>query len=333
MDIAMNTDAGVAKPVDDAVLPFAVEALDVRGRVVSLSDALDTMLERHAYPASVARVVGEAAALAVLMGSSLKFEGKFQLQTKSDGAISMIVIDFEAPDKLRGYARFDLERLRDDLKGTMQNGPALSAKLLGNGYLGLTIDQGPDMNRYQGIVALAGQGLEAAAHDYFRNSEQIPTVVRLAVAEVLNDDIGGPRHSWRAGGLMVQFLPEAPERMRIADIDPGDAPAGTARDTVQEDDAWVEAKSLAGTIEDHELIDPQLSSEGLLYRLFHERGVKVFDRQPISEFCRCSEERIRTMLHQFKPEERRDMVADDGQIEVTCEFCSRKYRMDPAGFD
>jgi molecular chaperone Hsp33 len=319
-----------AEPADDVILPFAVEALDVRGRVVRLGPAVDLILERHGYPPPVARVLGEAAALTALLGSSLKFDGRFQLQTKSDGVIDMLVVDFDAPDRLRGYARFDAARLEETMKGgAMQNGPALAAALLGRGHLGLTIDQGPQMNRYQGLVALDGQGLESAAHQYFRNSEQIPTVVRLAVAEALSETDGGPRHAWRAGGLLVQFLPHAPERMRQPDIDPGDAPEGARRDETPEDDAWVEARSLAATIEDHELIDPMLSSERLLYRLFHERGVRVFERQPVREACRCSRERILAMLSRFTPEEKRDMVADDGAIVVTCEFCSRRYTLSP----
>ncbi len=330
MNLSIKTAFDPAAVHDDAVLPYAVEELDVRGRVVRLNKALDTMLERHAYPPPVARVVGEAAALTVLLGSSLKFDGRFQLQTKGDGPIDMIVIDFEAPDKLRGYARFDQARLDDALQAGLQNGPALSAILLGKGYLGLTIDQGPDMQRYQGIVALEGQGLEAAAHQYFRNSEQIPTVVRLAVGEILTEGEDGPRHAWRAGGLLAQFLPESPERMRQPDIDPGDAPVGVIADETPEDDAWVEARSLASTVEDHELIDPQLSSERLLYRLFHERGVRIYDRRDVTEACRCSEDRIRTMLRNFTPKERRDMIADDGKIAVTCEFCSRKYVIEPS---
>ncbi len=326
----METAIGIAAPEDDIVLPFSVEALDVRGRVVRLTASLDAMLERHAYPAPVARVVGEAAALTVLLGSSLKFDGRFQLQTKSDGVIDMIVIDFEAPDKLRGYARFDAERLELALVQPPASASELSAQLLGKGYLGLTIDQGPDMQRYQGIVALEGQGLEEAARQYFKNSEQIPTVVRLAVGEILTGGENGPRHAWRAGGLLTQFLPEAPERLRQPDIDPGDAPEGAARDETPEDDAWVEARSLASTVEDFELVDPELSAEGLLYRLFHERGVRVFERQPIIESCRCSLERIKMMMRRFSPEERADMVADDGKIGITCEFCSRRYVLEPA---
>ena len=140
----------------------------------------------------------------------------------------------------------------------------------------MTIDQGPDMSRYQGLVALDGKSLEDAAHEYFLRSEQIPTRVRLAVGEELSAAAGGARHRWRAGGMLLQFLPKAPERARQPDLDPGDAPEGTSLHVVPEDDAWVEGRSLVETVEDIELIDPALSTERLVYRLFHERGVRVF---------------------------------------------------------
>ena len=317
------TAAGL-EGVDDVVLPFAVEGLDVRGRVVRLGDAVDTILARHGYPDAVARVIGEAAALTVLLGSSLKFEGRFQLQTKSDGAIDMVVVDFDAPDRLRACARFDAEKL-----ASLGAGSQKTADLLGSGFLAMTIDQGAEMNRYQGVVALEGQGFEEAAHQYFRQSEQIPTRVRLAVAEQFE----GGRRAYRAGGLMVQFLPTSPDRMRQADLAPGDVPEGHPSNDLKdpaEDDAWVEAKSLVDTIEDHELIDPAVSSERLLYRLFHERGVRVFDSQPVREACRCSQERIMTMMRRFSVEDRRDMVGENGRIGVTCEFCSRVYDLDPS---
>ncbi|KAA2236658.1 Hsp33 family molecular chaperone [Salinarimonas soli] len=307
---------------DDAVLPFAVEALDVRGRVVRLGDALDVLVSRHGYPDAVARVIGEAAALTALLGSSLKFDGRFQLQTKSDGPIELLVVDYDAPDRLRAYARFDPERVAAAADG----GRARSGELLGHGHLALTIDQGPEMSRYQGVVALEGQGLEDVAHQYFRQSEQIPTRVRLAVAE----QFGAGGHGYRAGGLMIQFLPTSPERLRQGDLDPGDAPAGHSVGEVDEDDAWVEARTLVDTVEDHELIDPSVGSERLLYRLFHERGVRVFEAQGLREACRCSRERVMTVMARFSPEDRRDMVGDDGRIGVTCEFCSRSYDFDPA---
>jgi molecular chaperone Hsp33 len=206
------------------------------------------------------------------------------------------------------------------------DGPVGSGDLLGHGHLALTIDQGTDMSRYQGVVALEGQSLEEVAHQYFRQSEQIPTRVRLAVAETF----GGGEHGYRAGGLMIQFLPTSPDRVRQGDLDPGDAPAGHSVGEVAEDDAWVEARTLVDTVEDHELIDPGVASERLLYRLFHERGVRVFEAQELREACRCSRERVMTVMARFSPEDRRDMVGDDGRIGVTCEFCSRTYDFDPA---
>ena len=308
---------------DDVALPFSVEALDVRGRVVRLGPSVDTILRRHGYPDPVARLLGEAAALTVLLGSSLKFEGRFQLQTKTDGPVEMIVVDFEAPDRLRATARFDAGRV-----ASLGSAPLKSHDLIGQGHLAMTIDQGAAFSRYQGVVALEGQDLEEAAHQYFRQSEQIPTQVRLAVAE----EFAGGATTYRAGGLLVQFLPQSIDRARLADLPPGDIPEGHAPldpGAVPEDDAWVEARSLVATVEDHELVDPAVSSERLLYRLFHERGVRVFEPQAIHERCRCSPERVIGMIASFGPQERRDMVAEDGRIGITCEFCSRRYDLDP----
>lgn len=305
--------AGLREDGDDRILPFQIEELDVRGRVVRLGPSIDAVIERHAYPPPVSKLLGEAVALTVLLGSALKIEGRFQLQTRSDGPVGMLVVDFETPDRVRACARFDKERLYD-VRG--------SGALLGKGHMALTVDQGPDMSRYQGVVALEGGSLEDAAHAYFRQSEQIPTKVRLAVAETLE---AGRRHSWRAGGLLVQFLPDAPERMRTGDLHPGDAPEGAAAPEREEDDAWVEAQTLVATVEDHELIDPTLEPERLLIRLFNEREIRVFESHGVREACRCSRERVLGMLKSFSTEERRDMRADDGSIEVTCDFCSTRY--------
>jgi molecular chaperone Hsp33 len=307
---------GVGPGLDDFLLPFQVDRLDVRGRVLRLGPAIDVLLKRHAYPAPVLRLVAEAAALTALLGSALKLDGRFQLQTKSDGAVSMLVVDFDAPDRIRAYAQFDAAAILPD---------ASPDALLGKGHLALTIDQGGSMNRYQGVVPLDGLGLEAAAHQYFRQSEQIPTRIRLAVGEVST----AAGTMWRAGGLFLQFLPEAPERMRQGDLDPGDAPAGSATDPFREDDSWTEAKALADTVEDHELLDPSLSSEQLLYRLFHEPGVRVYAGQKLVEACRCSRDRILGMLRRFSDKERQDMVGEDGRIAVTCEFCSTRYDVGP----
>jgi molecular chaperone Hsp33 len=305
-----------AVPVDDAIIPFEVNVLDLRGRIVRLGPALDDILTRHDYPAPVGKLLGEAIVLATLLGSSLKFEGRFILQTQTDGPVSFMVVDFQAPDRLRAYARFDATRLKEARD---------SGSLLGKGHLAMTIDQGPDMSRYQGLVALHGGSLEDAAHEYFLRSEQIPTKVRLAVGEELQ---GGGKHRWRAGGVLVQFLPKAPERARQADLHPGDAPVGTVVHTVAEDDAWVEGQSLVGTIEDVELIDPDLSGERLLYRLFHERGVRVFKPLPLKAQCSCSRDAVAAMLKSFAPKDRAEMVQDD-KVVVTCEFCSSVYQFTP----
>jgi molecular chaperone Hsp33 len=306
-------------PVDDAVLPFEVAPLDLRGRLTRLGPALDELLAKHDYPAPVAKLLGEAIVLTTLLGSSLKFDGRFILQTQTDGPVSLMIVDFRAPDRMRAYARFDAERLAPGLS---------NGELLGKGHLAMTVDQGPDMSRYQGLVALDGGTLEDAAHEYFLRSEQIPTKVRLAVGEEWRSgEEGGPKHRWRAGGMLLQFLPKAPERVQ-RDLDAGDAPEGAKIDAVPEDDAWVEGQSLIGTVEDVELIDPDLSGERLLYRLFHERGVRVFASSPLRAECSCSRDAVSGMLKSFEPQDRADMVKDD-KVVVTCEFCSSVYEFTP----
>src|SRR5438270_1682023 len=305
-------------PVDDAVLPFEVASLDLRGRLTRLGPALDDILAKHDYPPPVGKLLGEAIVLTTLLGSSLKFEGRFILQTKTDGPVSFLIVDFQAPDKLRAYARYDSSRLKEG-----QN----SGALLGKGHLAMTIDQGPDMSRYQGLVALEGGNLEDAAHEYFLRSEQIPTRVRLAVGEEWRGG-EGPKHRWRAGGMLLQFLPKAPARARQADLHPGDAPEGSVLHTVAEDDAWIEGQSLISTVEDIELIDPDLSGERLLYRLFHERGVRVFSPLPLRAQCSCSRDAVSSMLKSFAAKDRAEMVKD-GKVVVTCEFCSSVYEFTP----
>jgi molecular chaperone Hsp33 len=324
-DIAIPVRAPSATSADDTILPFEVAALDLRGRVVRLGGAIDDILSRHDYPAPVSKLLGEAIALTVLLGSALKFEGRFILQTKSDGPVRMIVVDFATPDRIRACATFDAARV----SAAIAAGEVSTGALIGRGHLAMTIDQGADMSRYQGVVALEGGGLEAAAHEYFRRSEQIPTRVRLAVAEEFRAGADGVRRRWRAGGILAQFLPRAVERMRGPDLDPGDAPAGTAPHLVAEDDAWVEARALIDTVEDLELIDPAVSSERLLYRLFHERGVRVFRNAPVRAQCSCSREGVAAMLGRFSRDDREHMV-ENGAISVTCEFCNASYRFAPA---
>ena len=316
------TEYGLDRPEsgDDVAVPFTLETLDCRGRVVRLGDALDQILTRHNYPAPVARLLGEAVVLASLIGSSLKFEGKFILQTQTDGPVNLIVVDLDAPDGLRGYARFDA----DAVAKAIELGEISPAQLLGKGHLAMTVDQGAHMERYQGIVALEGGSLEAVAHTYFQQSEQVPTLVRLAVAQLTRK---GERHAhWRAGGALVQYLPPHGERT-MPDL-PGDGDfenPDTADTSFAESDKWATTRSLLSTVADDELADPDVSPERLLFRLFHEQGVRVFDAIPLEERCTCSAERIEAMLRDnFTAEERADMVVD-GEIEVVCEFCSADY--------
>src|SRR6195952_3559342 len=306
-----------AVPVDDAVLPFEVASLDLRGRMTRLGPALDDVLAKHDYPPAVGKLLGEAIVLTTLLGSSLKFDGRFILQTQTDGPVSFLIVDFQLPARLRAYARFDATRLKEGQD---------SGALLGKGHLAMTIDQGADMSRYQGLVALEGGNLEDAAHEYFLRSEQIPTRVRLAVGEEWRGG-EGPKHRWRAGGMLLQFLPKAPERAQ-RDLAPGDAPEGLILPEVAEDDAWVEGQSLISTVEDVELIDPDLSGERLLYRLFPERGVRVFSSLPLRAQCSCSRDAVSAMLNSFTPKDRADMVKD-GKVAVTCEFCSSVYEFTP----
>jgi molecular chaperone Hsp33 len=313
---------------DDVVVPFALESLDCRGRFVRLGEALDTILNRHNYPAPVARLLGEAVVLTALIGSSLKFEGKFILQTQTDGPVNLIVVDLDAPDGLRGYARFDA----DAVASAIANGMTQPGELLGKGHLAMTVDQGAHMDRYQGIVALEGNSLEEVAHVYFQQSEQIPTLVRLAVAEFARR--GDPRPTWRAGGVLVQHMPKGGQT-RMADL-PGDGNfdnAETADPDFVEDDNWTRVRSLLSTLSDVELADPDLSAERVLFRLYHETGVRVFEPIAIEERCTCSVERIEGMLRDsFTAEERTDMAVD-GEIEVVCEFCSTAYHFKPHEFE
>jgi molecular chaperone Hsp33 len=236
----------------------------------------------------------------------------------------MLVVDFISPGDLRACARFSKERVEQ----AIAEGKASPGELMGSGHLAMTIDQGADMSRYQGLVALTGGSLEDAAHEYFLRSEQIPTRVRIAVAEQLTPGTDGPKHRWRAGGILLQFLPKHTDASRQPDLHPGDAPEGMAEDTTQEADAWVEGRALIDTVTDVELIDPDVSSEVLLYRLFHEPGVRVFNAQQVQAKCTCSRETVETMLKNFSQDDRDHMVKD-GKIEVTCEFCSTTYAFKP----
>lgn len=328
----VNIAEGVLTPARlDDVIPFQIDALDARGRAALLGPSLTNILARHDYPEPVTRLLGEMTVLTVLLGTSLKFQGKLIVQSQTNGPVSLLVVDFVTPDAIRAYARFD----KDMVDAAIDAGKTLPTDMLGTGILALTVDQGKYMSRYQGMVQLDGASLEEIARNYFRQSEQIPTEVRLSVGKLTTrDEAGEPVTTWRAGGVLVQFLPESEERIRQRDLHPGEVPEGA--DMVyhehNDDDAWAEVKALVGTIDDGELLDDEVGIHKLLYRLFHERGVRVYEGQQIADRCSCSREKLTEVLSAFSPEQRADSI-EDGVITTTCEFCSTSYVFDPAEFD
>ncbi|HQN49647.1 MAG TPA: Hsp33 family molecular chaperone [Phenylobacterium sp.] len=288
---------------DNLVAPFQIEDEPVRGRLVRLGEAVDTILQAHAYPEPVANLLGEVCALAALVGSNLKFEGRLIVQAQGDGPVRYVVCDYDTSGSLRGYCRFDEAEVAAATKGFARPG---ARSLLGDGVFIMTVDQGPDMDRYQGVTAIEGETLALSAEQYFAQSEQTPTRIRLAVGQV--DTGAGP--VWRAGGMLIQAIAE------------DDARGSTA-------EAWTRTQAFFETIGEDELVDPTISAETLLFRLFHEDGARVFEPKPIQAFCRCSLDRIATVLASFSEDERADMVEDDGQIRVTCEYCSKVYALTP----
>ncbi|WP_455466171.1 Hsp33 family molecular chaperone [Bartonella sp. B39] len=304
---------------DDTVIPFQVEELDIRGRAVQLGETLNSILTRHQYPEPVSYLLAEALVLTVLLGTSLKLKGKFILQTHSNGPVSMLVCDFSPPSNLRGYARFDEEKLRR----AIANDQISSEALLGKGTLAFTIHQGAHTQHYQGIVALDESNLQEASRAYFDQSEQIPTDIRLAVAILVNrDKKGKSQKNWRAGGLLTQLLPQVSSHHKI--YQPNKKPEET-KTRAQLENQWQEAKALTKTIESVELTDPQVGSKQLLFRLFHEQGVRVFNPLPLIDQCSCSREKIKEILESFPLDERNKMI-ENNYISVTCEFCSTTYR-------
>lgn len=299
-------------PDDDLVLPFQADQADVVGRLVKLGPVVDTILSRHAYPEPVTKLLGEAVALTALLGASLKFEGKFILQASTDGPVDLLVADYQVPGRLRGYARFSAEKV-----AALGEGAGTMPELLGEGHFAMTIDRGTETERYQGVVPLEGESLTEAASTYFRQSEQLPTFIRLAVAKHYRGGEGGG-WAWRAGGLLVQKLTREGGH------------GGSPSDAFEEED-WVRARALAETVEDHELLDPTLPPDRLLYRLFHEEQVRAYPAISLESYCSCSRGRVEELLSRFSKEDLQDMVVD-GEVWVTCEFCNSRYRFDPADF-
>ncbi len=292
---------------DDAVTAFQIEGEPVRGRLARLGPAVDEILRAHDYPEPVANLLGEACALAALVGSNLKFEGRLIVEARGAGPVRFVVADYDTSGGLRGYCGFDAEQVAAATRGFVQPG---AKSLLGEGHFMMTVDQGPDMDRYQGVTAIEGETLALCAEQYFAQSEQTPTRVRLAVGQTPQKDGG----QWRAGGMLIQSVAE------------DDARGSTT-------EAWVRTQAFFETVGEDELVDAELSSQQLLFRLFHEDGVRVFGAQPLRAFCRCSQERIESVLKSFDPAERTDMVEADGRIHVTCEYCSKVYAVAPEALE
>jgi molecular chaperone Hsp33 len=290
---------------DDLVQPFQIEPFALRGRLVRLGPTIDRILSQHAYPEPVAAMLGEAITLAVLLAGALKYDGVFTLQTKGDGPIRMIVADVSTDGAVRGYAQYDQAKL-DAVAGGAETTGLSVPRLLGGGYIAFTVDQGEETDRYQGIVELAGATLADCAQHYFRQSEQIQAGIKLAVGRT------GPEDAWRAGGLMLQRVP--PE-----------GGYGVIADDVE--DGWRRAMVLMSSATSGELVDPGLTPHRLLFRLFHEDGVRVYDTHALEARCRCSRERIETILRAFPADELDDMQKERVTT-VTCEFCSRRYTFD-----
>lgn len=292
---------------DDFILPFQVGDGAVRGRIVRLGAAIDAILKPHGFTDAASELLGEAVALATLMGSSLKFDGKLIFQAQGDGDVRMMVADYVSDGAIRATASVPGEAGTRGLAG-----------LMGKGHLAITVDQGPDMERYQGVTPIEGKTLEEAAVGYFDQSEQIPTAVKLAVGKVYRP---GGGEEWRAGGVIVQFMPgEGGARER------GEAVLNSDDDV----EAWNRASAFLNTTQADELLDPVLTAEDLLYRLFHEDGVRIFEARPLAARCSCNADKISAVLSRYSPDDLSDM-ADDGRIKVSCEFCRRDYWFDAAG--
>jgi molecular chaperone Hsp33 len=298
-----HTQPTTPQPGDDMAAAFQIEGWPVRGRLVRLGTAVDAILAAHDYPEPVAALLGEACALAALVGSSLKFEGRLIVQAQGDGPVRYVVADYDTSGTLRGYCRFDADEVAAASNGFSRPG---AQTLLGKGVFIMTLDQGPDFERHQGITPIEGESLSLCAEHYFAQSEQVPTKVRLAVGQATTEN----GTAWRAGGAMIQMVA-------------GDASRGST------DEVWDRSRALFQTLGDDELIDPTITPETLLFRLFHEDGVRLEEPLPLAAVCRCSEERIVGVLGSFSAEERSGMIEGDGKIRVTCEYCSTVYALDP----
>jgi molecular chaperone Hsp33 len=285
---------------DDLVQSFQIDRTALRGRLVRLGPLVDGILKQHDYPEPVAAMLGEAVALAVILAGMLKYDGVFTLQTKGDGPIRLLVADVTTAGDVRGYAQYDEAKLE---KALTANGAPVP-RLLGAGYIAFTVDQGDKTDRYQGIVELQGATLAECAHHYFRQSEQLQAGIKVAV--------GYDGETWRAGGIMLQRLPTEGGEATVAEAE-------------AQEDGWRRAMIFMSSSRSDELLDARLAPNDLLFRLFHEDGVRVWAPHALAAKCRCSREKIERILVALPDEDLTDLALADGSLEVTCEFCSKRY--------
>ncbi len=291
----------------DTLLPFMLGAGLVRGRMVRLGPALDTILKGHDYPLAVAERMAETVTIAVALAGALKYEGVFTLQIQGKGPISLVVADVTSEGHLRAYARFDAERLVAATEGS----PLVRS--FGKAYLAFTVDQGPDTDRYQGIVDLEGESLAESARIYFERSEQLATIIALAIRPPAGD------HGWSAGAAMIQRMPVGPN-----------SPIMTADEA---EEVWNRSGILLKSLRDSELVDPAIAPSRLLYRLFHEDGFTTSAAKAVQAKCRCSAERVRGTLRTFPRAEIESLKDENGEVVVTCEFCKTRYHYSATDLD
>lgn len=315
---------------DETVLPFQLDRSDIRGRVARLDGTLQQVLKQHDYPADVSSLVAEAAAITVLVGQSIKLRWKLSLQIRGDGPIRIIATDYYGPSedgqpaRIRAYASFDKEALAASEAAPFQN--------IGKGMFAILIDQGADMEPYQGITPLAGGSLSQCAETYFAQSEQLPTKFEITVAETTEP---GQKPHWRAGGVMLQHLPKngAPVAAEPAREDGLLA----AEDLLSgnDDENWNRALTLLDTVEATEMIGPLVTPPQLLTRLFHEERPRVFDPQLITFGCTCSEDKVRQSLSIYSAKDIATMTTPEGRVTADCQFCGAHYDLDPktVGFE
>jgi len=294
-------------PWNDTLHGFYLDGGALRGRLVRLGDALDDLLGWQDQPPMVKALLGETAALAVALAGGLKYDGVFTLQTNSDGPVPTLMADVTSTGDVRAVARVQDDRFVETLQaaGVPVDAPdpeavGLSA-LMGQGHLAFTVDQGPGTERYQGITALVEGGLSACVAHYFQQSEQLSTVVR-GFARPTPD-------GWRAGCVLLQRMPEE---------------AGGRNDAGARD-VWETAGVLLETLGAEELLDPALTPDRLLHRLFHGEGLVPGETRSLRFGCRCSREKVESALARFSRQELSDMVQDDGLVRVTCQFCGADY--------